>query len=78
MILALALLLPLLAGLALGAPADDPRPIVSASEILAKIERGEPVEYEGVIVVGNLGDRRLAHALAIPGDAGERDNQVNA
>jgi len=53
-ILALALLLPLLAGPALGAPADDPRPIVPASEILAKIERGEPVEYDGVIVMGDL------------------------
>jgi len=53
-ILALALLLPLLASPALGAPADDPRPIVPASEILAKIERGEPVEYDGVIVVGDL------------------------
>jgi len=53
-ILALALLLPLLASPALGAPADDPRPIVPASEILAKIERGEPVEYNGVIVEGDL------------------------
>jgi len=53
-ILALALLLPLLAGPALGAPDDDPRPIVPASEILAKIERGEPVEYDGVIVEGDL------------------------
>ncbi len=53
-ILALALLLPLLASPAFGAPADDPRPIVPASEILAKIERGEPVEYDGVIVVGDL------------------------
>ena len=53
-ILALALLLPLLASPALGAPADDPRPIVQASEILAKIERGDPVEYDGVIVVGDL------------------------
>jgi len=53
-ILALALLLPLLSSPALGAPADDPRPIVPASEILAKIERGEPVEYDGVIVVGDI------------------------
>ncbi len=53
-ILALFLLAPLLASPALGAPADDPRPIVQASEILAKIERGEPVEYDGVIVEGDL------------------------
>lgn len=53
-ILALALLLPLLASPAFGAPADDSRPIISASEILAKIERGEPVVYDGVIVVGDL------------------------
>ena len=42
----------------LAAPAfgetGDPRPIVPASEILVKIERGEPVEYDGVIVVGDL------------------------
>jgi hypothetical protein len=49
-ILALALLLSLLASPAFGAPAD-PRRIVQASEILAKIERGGPVEYYGVIVV---------------------------
>ena len=53
-ILALVLLAPLLASPAVGAPADDPRPIVPASEILAKIERGEPVEYHRVIVVGDL------------------------
>ena len=53
-ILALILLAPLLASPAVGAPADDPRPIVPASEILAKIERGEPVAYDGVIVVGDL------------------------
>ncbi len=53
-ILALALLVPLLASPALGAPADDSRPTVPASEILAKIERGEPVEYYGVIVEGDL------------------------
>jgi hypothetical protein len=52
-ILALALLLSLLASPAFGAPAD-PRRIVQASEILAKIERGGPVEYYGVIVVGDL------------------------
>ena len=53
-ILALILLAFLLAGPALGAPDDEPRPIVQASEILAKIERGEPVEYDGVIVEGDL------------------------
>ena len=30
------------------------RPVIQASEILAKIERGEPVEYDGVIVEGDL------------------------
>ena len=33
---------------------SDQRPVVQASEILAKIERGEPVEYDGVIVEGDL------------------------
>jgi len=28
--------------------------VISASEILAKIERGEPVEYDGVVVEGDL------------------------
>lgn len=32
---------------------------VSASEILAKIEKGEPVEYDHVIIVGNLSQDRL-------------------
>lgn len=53
-ILSLILLAPLLASSAFGAPADDPRPIVPASEIMAKIERGEPVKYDGVIVEGDL------------------------
>ena len=53
-ILALVLLASFLAGPALGAPDGDPRPTVPAEEILAKIERGEPVEYDGVIVVGDL------------------------
>jgi uncharacterized protein YjbI with pentapeptide repeats len=30
------------------------RKVIQASEILAKIERGEPVEYDGVIVEGDL------------------------
>ena len=30
------------------------RPVIQASEILAKIERGEDVEYDGVIVEGDL------------------------
>ncbi len=33
----------------------DSREVVQASEILAKIERGEPVEYDVVIVEGDLG-----------------------
>jgi hypothetical protein len=44
-ILPLALLALLLAAPALGAHADGSWPMVPASEILAKIERGEPVEY---------------------------------
>ena len=34
--------------------ASDSRKVVQASEILAAIERGEPVEYDGVIVEGDL------------------------
>ena len=50
-ILALILVALLLAvGASEGAP--DSREVVQASEILAKIERGEPVEYDGVIVEG--------------------------
>jgi hypothetical protein len=33
---------------------SNQRPVIQASEILAKIERGEPVEYDGVIVAGDL------------------------
>ena len=33
---------------------SDQRPLIPASEILAKIERGEDVEYDGVIVEGDL------------------------
>jgi uncharacterized protein YjbI with pentapeptide repeats len=33
---------------------SDQRPVIQASEILAKIERGEDVEYDGVIVEGDL------------------------
>jgi len=51
-ILALVLAALLLAGLAQGAP--DSRRVVQASEILATIERGEPVDYDGVIVEGDL------------------------
>jgi len=32
----------------------DQRPVIQASEILAKIQRGEDVEYDGVIVDGDL------------------------
>ncbi len=42
----------LFVGLAQGAP--DSRRIVQASEIMEKIERGEPVHYDGVIVEGDL------------------------
>ena len=34
--------------------ADEGRKVVRAEEILEKIERGEPVEYENVIVEGDL------------------------
>ena len=42
--------------LAVGASegASDSRQAVQASEILAAIERGEPVEYDNVIVEGDL------------------------
>jgi len=33
---------------------SDQRPVIQASEILAKIERGEDVEYDGVIIEGDL------------------------
>jgi len=33
---------------------SDQRPVIPASEILAKIKRGEDVEYDGVIVEGDL------------------------
>ncbi|OPY57292.1 MAG: hypothetical protein A4E51_00075 [Methanosaeta sp. PtaU1.Bin055] len=33
---------------------SDQRPVIPASEILAKIKRGEPVEYDGVIIEGDL------------------------
>jgi hypothetical protein len=36
-----------------GAP-DEPRRVVQASEILGKIERGEPVNYSHVIIEGDL------------------------
>ena len=56
-ILALALAALLLAGMALGAP--DSRKEIQASEILEKIERGEPIEYDGVIVEGDLNLSKL-------------------
>ncbi|MHC1594370.1 MAG: pentapeptide repeat-containing protein [Methanotrichaceae archaeon] len=49
----LVLVVLLLGGAALGA-SDSPRQEVPASEILAAIERGEPVEYDNVIIVGDL------------------------
>ena len=33
---------------------SDQRPVIQAREILDKIERGEDVEYDGVIVEGDL------------------------
>ncbi|MCR3884530.1 MAG: hypothetical protein NUK54_09175, partial [Methanothrix sp.] len=33
---------------------SDQRPVIQARDILAKIERGEDVEYDGVIVEGDL------------------------
>ena len=33
---------------------SNQRPVIQASEILAKIKRGEDVEYDGVIVEGDL------------------------
>jgi len=41
------------AGASSGA-SEDSREVVLASEILAAIERGEPVDYDGVIVEGDL------------------------
>ena len=39
----------------MGSDTDSSQPdVVQASEILAKIERGEPVEYDNVIVDGDL------------------------
>ena len=32
----------------------EPEPVIQAREILAKIERGEDVEYDGVIIEGDL------------------------
>jgi uncharacterized protein YjbI with pentapeptide repeats len=60
-ITALILLAHLLAAPAFGDPGDT-RPIVPASEILAKIERGEPVVYSWVIIVGDLD----LHGLNLP------------
>ena len=52
-LLALVALFLLLAVSSQAAP-DDPKRIVPAEEILGKIERGEPVDYNNVIVVGDL------------------------
>lgn len=53
MILALALVALLLMGFA-NAASDDSRKVVPATEILDKIEKGEPVDYDSVIIEGNL------------------------
>jgi uncharacterized protein YjbI with pentapeptide repeats len=37
-----------------GADGSDSLPVVQASEILAKIQKGEPVEYDHVVVKGDL------------------------
>ena len=52
-LLALVALLLSLAGTTQAAP-DDERRIVPAEDILGKIEKGEPVNYDNVIVVGDL------------------------
>ena len=49
----LVLVVLLLGGAALGA-SDSRQQEVQASEILAKIERGEPVEYDNVVIAGDL------------------------
>ena len=33
---------------------NDSQKIVNASEILSKIQKGEPIRYDGVIIIGNL------------------------
>ena len=48
--------------------ADEEREVVKAEEILAKIERGEPVEYENVIVEGDLD---LSKAVLPKNDSGK-------
>jgi hypothetical protein len=50
---ALALVALLLMGFA-NASSDDSRKVVPATEILDKIEKGEPVDYDGVVIEGNL------------------------
>ena len=52
--LALALILFLMLLLPAGARDGEGMRVVSAQEILDKIERGEPVEYDHVIVEGDL------------------------
>ena len=34
--------------------ADNEHPVIPASEVLAKIEKGESVEYDNVIIKGDL------------------------
>jgi hypothetical protein len=63
-----ALLLLMAAGASCGAT-EDSRRVVQASEILAAIERGEPVEYDGVIVEGDLD----LSGLNLPTEHVERD-----
>ncbi|OPX77348.1 MAG: hypothetical protein A4E48_00078 [Methanosaeta sp. PtaU1.Bin060] len=38
---------------------QDNRPRIPASEILAKIEKGEPVKYDGVVIEGDLDISKL-------------------
>ncbi|GEM_PF-359520 len=52
--LALAALLLLMAAGASHGASEDSREVVLADDILAAIERGDPVDYDGVIVVGDL------------------------
>lgn len=49
---------------------SNQRPVIPASEILAKIERGEDVEYDGVIVEGELD----ISGLDLPTDHEDRSN----
>ena len=55
-------LVALLLGAGASEGASDSREVVPASEILAAIERSEPVEYDGVIVEGDL-DLHTEHVV---------------